>query len=162
MTHQPPYYPAPGQGQYPAPIAPPMSVPGYAYANLDTHRSLTKYLLLGLITFGIYTIWLTARAGDDLNAIASRRDNRRTMNFWLLALVVGPITFGFAYIFWWHNSCDRIGNELQRRGMTRTITAADYWLWGVLGAFIIVGPFIFMYKRLHAMNQLCADYNYRG
>lgn len=42
------------------------------------------------------------------------------------------------------------------------VTAATYWLWNVLGVLIIVGPFIYMYKLLHAMNDLCADYNQRG
>lgn len=34
--------------------------------------------------------------------------------------------------------------------------------WNILGSLIIVGPFIYTYKLLHAMNDLCADYNARG
>ena len=49
--------------------------------TLDTNRSLLKYILLGIITFGIYDVWVLARAGEDLNVIASRWDGRRTMNF---------------------------------------------------------------------------------
>lgn len=42
------------------------------------------------------------------------------------------------------------------------LSASDYWLWGILGSLIIVGPFIYMYKYLKAINTLCADYNHRG
>lgn len=41
-------------------------------------------------------------------------------------------------------------------------TAATFWLWDVLGIFIIVGPLVYFYKLLHAMNNLSADYNARG
>ena len=64
--------------------------------TFDTNRSLLKYILLGIITFGIYDVWVLARAGEDLNVIASRWDGRRTMNFWLVALVISPLTIGIA------------------------------------------------------------------
>lgn len=46
--------------------------------------------------------------------------------------------------------------------MKSGVTAGDFWLWAVLGGFIIVGPFTFMHKFLHAVNALAADYNVRG
>ncbi|MGC0272569.1 DUF4234 domain-containing protein [Pseudactinotalea sp. Z1739] len=110
----------------------------------------------------MYAIWVTARAGDDLNSIASRWDNKRSMNFWLLALLVGPITLGVGYLVWWHSTSNRIGNELQRRGLQRSVSASDFWLWSILGALIIVGPFIFIHKWLKGVNELCADFSARG
>ena len=130
---------------------------GYA-----TDRTLAKYILLGMITLGIYGLWLTARSGEDLNAIAGPADNKRTMNLWLLALIVGPVTLGIGYLVWFHKFADRIGAEQARRGLPRTIAAKDYWLWNVLGAAIVVGPVIFANKWLTAMNALAADANARG
>lgn len=63
-------------------------------ANFPTNRSLTKFILLGIITLGIYQIYVITRAGEDLNAIASRYDNKRTMNYWLVALLLGWLTLG--------------------------------------------------------------------
>ena len=128
-------------------------------ANLDTNRSLVKFILIGLITFNIYPIYLTARAGEDLNLIASRWDNKRTMNYWLIALLLGPITLGVMIFVWWHGFSNRIGDEQRRRGLPVTVTAKEFWLWNVLGILIIVGPFIFAHKWLTAMNELCASYN---
>ncbi len=136
--------------------------PAFQMGTLDTNRSLLKYILLGIITFGIYDTWVLARAGEDLNVIASRWDGRRAMNFWLVALVISPLTIGIAVYIWMHQVCGRIGREQNRRGMKSGVTAGDFWLWAVLGGFIIVGPFIFMHKFLHAVNALAADYNVRG
>ncbi|MPV49858.1 MULTISPECIES: DUF4234 domain-containing protein [unclassified Pseudactinotalea] len=141
--------------QYPAVVAPPRG-------NFDTNRSLVKFILLGLLTLGIYALWVTARAGEDLNSVAGRWDNKRSMNYWLLALLVGPITLGIAQMVWWHKTSGRIRNELRRRGLQPTVTPADFWLWGTLGILIVIGPYVFMHRWLKAMNQLCADYNFRG
>lgn len=142
------------QYQYPAQVQP--------HANLDTNRSLTKFILIGIVTLYIYQMFVLARLGEDLNMIASLYDNKRTMNYWLVALLVGPITLSIMDFVWFHSVSDRLGNEQARRGLPRTISATDFWLWGVLGSVIIVGPFIYMHKLLHSMNALAADYNMRG
>ena len=46
--------------------------------------------------------------------------------------------------------------------MKSGVTAGDFWLWAVLGGFIIVGPFMFMQMVLPAVNALAADYTLRG
>lgn len=38
----------------------------------------------------------------------------------------------------------------------------DFWLWNVLGALIIVGPFVYMHKLSTAMNKLAENYNVNG
>ena len=132
------------------------------HANLDTNRSLVKFILLGIITLGIYQIFITARAGEDLNMMASRWDGKRTMNYWLVFFLLGPITLQIMTLIWWNGFASRVGAEQQRRGLPQTVSAKDFWLWNVLGALIIVGPFIFAYKWLNAMNELCENYNVNG
>lgn len=107
-------------------------------------------------------LWLTARTGEDLNTVAGRYDGTRSMNYWLVTFLIGSITFGIAHFVWMHKTSARFGNELARRGHHPTVQAMDFWLWGVLGMLIIVGPFIFLHKWLQAANQVCADFNERG
>ena len=130
--------------------------------QLRTKRSLLKYILLGIITFGIYDIWQMSEVGETLNLIASRRDGKRTMHYCLMFFLIGGLTLGIGWLVWYHRLSARIGDEQQARGMTPTVTAATFWLWDVLGIFIIVGPLVYFYKLLHAMNDLSADYNARG
>lgn len=130
--------------------------------SLRTKRGLLKYLLLGLVTFGIYDIWQMSEVGTTLNLIATRRDGKRTMHYCLMFFLLGWLTLGIGWLVWYHKLTSRIGTEQAARGLPVTVTAATYWLWNILGSLIIVGPFIYTYKLLHAMNDLCADYNARG
>ena len=49
-----------------------------------------------------------------------------------------------------------------RRGIDYSFGASTFWLWGILGSIIVVGPFIYTYKLLKSMNLLAADYNAKG
>ena len=53
-------------------------------------------------------------------------------------------------------------SEMTRRGIPGNFGAKDFWLWGILGSLIIVGPFIYTHKLLSSMNKICADFNMRG
>lgn len=132
------------------------------YAQLKTDRSMIVTILLSIVTLGIYTLFFYNGIARDLNVIASRYDGRKTMNYWLLALIVAPITFGIGSIVWIHKMSNRVGFELRRRRLSNNFSAGTYWLWGVLGSLIIIGPFVYLHKLCEAMNVLVSDYNYHG
>ncbi len=130
--------------------------------QLKTNKSLLKYVLLSLITFGIYGIVVMSSVSNDINVVASRYDGKKTMHYCLLLFLVGPVTFGIAYFVWYHRISNRIGGELARRGLPYSFSASDYWLWNILGAFIVVGPFVYYYKMFKAVNMINANYNING
>lgn len=130
--------------------------------QLKTNRGLLKYILLSLVTFGIYPLVFMSGISNDINVIASRYDGKKTMHYCLLFFIVGPITCGIAYIVWAHKISARIGNELARRGIAYSFGAGTYWLWNVLGSLIGIGPFVYLHKLAKAMNQLAANYNLNG
>lgn len=130
--------------------------------QLKTDRGLLKLILLSLVTLGIYSLFFYANISNELNLLASRYDGKKTMSYWLLLFIIGPITLGIGYIVWMHKLCARMGDELRRRGIHYQFDAGTYWLWHVLGSLIIVGPFIFLHKLCTAANLLAADYNRRG
>lgn len=139
------------------------AVQGVAPAGkLKTNKGLLKYILLSLITFGIYSIVVMSSVSNDVNVVASRYDGKKTMHFCLLFFIVAPITLGIAAVVWIHRISNRIGNELKRRNVAYKFSAADFWLWGVLGSFIVVGPFVYYHKLFKATNLMCADYNVNG
>lgn len=131
--------------------------------QLKTNRGLLKFILLTLITFGIYALVFYSKVSTDINLIASRYDGKKTMHYCLLTFVVAPITFGIGGIVWCHRISERIGNELARRGIAYGFDASTFWLWNVLGAMLFgIGPFVYLYKLCKAMNLLSADYNTKG
>ena len=131
-------------------------------ANLPTDRSFIKIFLVGLITFGIYPLIAYNSITNDVNTICTRYDNKKSMNYVLLVLVITPLTLGIASLVWNHNIANRVGNELRRRGAQTDFGASTFWLWSILGMFIAVGPFIYMYKFVKATNELNSLYNESG
>ena len=158
----------PNVGGYQQPINVNINMPGGYQMNqrpaiqLPTNRSMWKIWLLSIVTFGIYGLVIMTKMVDNLNLIASRYDGKKTMHYCLLVFLIMPITFGIAGIVWYHKVSARMGNELVRRNQPYSFGASDFWLWGVLGSLIIVGPFIYLHKYCKTMNYLAADYNDRG
>lgn len=130
--------------------------------QLKTNRGLLKFILLSIITLGIYSIVAYSSVSNDINVIASRYDGRKTMHYCLLTFIVAPITLGIGVFVWFHKLSNRIGNELRRRGVAYDFGASTFWLWNILGLFIFVGPFIYTHKLLKAMNLLSENYNVNG
>lgn len=130
--------------------------------QLKTNRGLTKYILLGIITLGIYPIVVMSSISSEINIIAGRYDGKRTMHYCLLIFLVSWLTLGIGVLVWYHNLSSRIGNELRRRNISYQFGAGSYWGWSILGALIVVGPFIYIYKLLKAMNLLSSHYNVNG
>lgn len=130
--------------------------------QLNTHRSLIKYILLSIITLGIYSIVFFSGISSDINIIASRYDGKKTMHYCLLLFLIGPITFGIAYFVWFHKISGRIGNELRRRNIPYSFDSGDFWLWDLLGSLIVVGPFVYLHKLAKASNMIAEHYNING
>lgn len=130
--------------------------------QLKTNRGLLKFILLTIITFGIYAIVLLSGISSDINLIAAKYDGKKTMHYCLIFFIFSYLTFGIAPLVWYHRLSKRIGNELKRRGIGYSFGAGSYWGWCILGTFIGVGPLVYVHKLCKAMNLLCADYNERG
>jgi len=141
-------------------VAPPKNAP--QTVQLRTNRGLLKYILLSLITFGIYGLWMMSKVSTDINIIAQRYDGKKTMHYCLLVFIFSWLTLGIAPIVWSHKISARIGRELTRRAIGYSFGAGSFWGWMILGSLIVVGPFIYYHKLFKAMNLLSADFNAKG
>jgi len=131
--------------------------------QLKTDRSLGMFIVLTLVTFGIYSIVFHTKIGNDINTIASKHDGQKTMHFCLVFFLLAPITFYLALFFWFANVAGRVGAEQVRRGYPRTIGRETFWTWGLMGSLLFgIGPMVFIHKLSTAMNTLATDYNARG
>jgi len=130
---------------------------------LRTNRGLLKYLLLSLITFGIYGIVVMSHISSEINEIATRYDGKRTMHFCLIYFIFGWLTFGIATLVWYHRISGRIGAELARRNLPYSFSSGTWWGWGFFGVLLFgLGPWVYIHKLMKAMNFIAADYNVKG
>ena len=151
--------PAPKQAPKPAAVKPKLREVNKL--QLPTKRSLAKMIFLGILTLGVYPLVIWSRIVTELNIAASRHDGRRTMPYFAM-LTLTPFTLGILSLVWMHNFCCRIGDELNYRRINYTFGPRDFWLWGVLGSLIVVGPFIFTHKLMKSMNMINDDFNRAG
>lgn len=130
--------------------------------QLKTNRGLLKFILLSIITFGIYGIVVMSQIGEDINTIAGKYDGKKTMHYCLVFFLFSWLTLGIVPLVWIHKLSARIGNELNRRGIGNSFGAGTFWGWCILGSLIVIGPFVYYHKLFKSMNLLSADYNVRG
>lgn len=156
---------APAAPEAPKPAPKPAAVkPKLREVNklqLPTKRGLAKMIFLGIITLGIYPMVIWCRLVTELNIAASRHDGRRTMPYFAM-LMLTPLTLGILPLVWMHNLCCRIGDELSYRRINYSFGPKTFWLWGVLGSLILVGPFVFTHKLMKSMNKINDDFNRCG
>ena len=124
----------------------------------NTNRGLLKFLLLSLITFGIYGIVVMTHISMEIDTIASPRDHKNTMNYLLVCFFLGPITLGIYTLIWNHQLSNRIGDELKARNLDYEFDAGTFWGWGFFGSVILIGPFVFVHKLLKSMNLINESY----
>lgn len=131
--------------------------------QLKTDRSLLLYILLNMVTFGIYGIVLMSGVSTDINEIASRYDGKKTSHYCLMVFLLSWLTFGIYPLVWYHGLSERVGNELRRRGIIYDFGSGTYWGWGFFGALLFgIGPLVYTHKLFHAMNLLSGHYNVNG
>ena len=128
--------------EIPVPVAAPVFVPVVTTApayQLPTERGFWKMFFLGLLTAMLYPLAILSRISMEINIVASRYDGKRTIHFLWMPLLTA-ITLGIYPLVWFHNLCNRIGDELQRRHICYNFSADTFWgwnfLWCILGSLL--------------------------
>ncbi len=130
----------------------------YTPPKLKTNRSMWKFMLLSILTLGIYSIIFFIPFSYDLDKVDPRRNRAKTMNYFF-AYILSLFTFSIVLLIWHYQIADRINEALERRNIPYEFGTGTFWAWYFFGSFILIGPFVYMHKLCKAMNLLCAHYN---
>lgn len=129
--------------------------------KLKSDRSVVLFIVLSIVTCGIYYLVMMCIFSDEANKICTKSDGKKTM-LYILAVLLGCITMGIVPLVWYHRYYTRIGNEARKRGLPVNFGAFDFWIFQVLLGFTIIAPIYFFYKFIKTTNLLNASYNERG
>ena len=125
---------------------------------LPTDRNIVTYILLGLVTCGIYDLYVLHCMIKDVN-ITCAGDGKTTSGIFEY-IVFGILTCGIYDYYWLYTFANRIGDNAPRYGMNFQENGTTILLWWIFGAFLCgVGPFIAMYLLIKNTNALNAAYN---
>jgi len=127
---------------------------------MKTNRSLLTYILLSIVTCGIYELYFLWKMIQDTNEIC-REDGQNTTGL-LLFIVFSLLTCGIYSIIWWYKLAERLHNTGIRNNVETGVSGSTFLLWYIIGMAICgIASFYALYLVINALNLLSADYNAR-
>lgn len=133
--------------------------PGYGPFHLKTDRSLPVYILLTLVTCGIYGYYTIYTLARDVNAACSG-DGQHTPGL-LQFILLNLVTCGLYTFYWNYSLGNRLFNNGPRYGLNIQETGATILLWMLVGMlFCGIGSLVALFFIFRNANAICAAYNY--
>ena len=120
-------------------------------------RGLASFILLSMITGGIYGWWRIHILAKDMNLMCDG-DGKITRGF-LAYFFFGLLTFGIYCLVWLYMVGDRLHDNANRYNLSFKESGGTVLLWFLLGSLIIVGPFIALHIIFKNTNALADEYN---
>ena len=128
------------------------------YGALKTDRSIWAYIFLGLITCGIYQLYILHTLSRDIN-IACDGDGEHTTTFWAF-LGLSIITCGIYEFYWLYKLGNRLQRNAPRYGLSFQENGTSVLMWCLFGMFLCgVGTFVGINILLNNTNAICREYN---
>ena len=125
---------------------------------LKTDRSLASYILLSLITCGIYSYYFIYAVARDIN-IACEDDDEETAGLGMFILL-SIVTCGFYGLYWEYKLGNRLAKNGPAYGLNIMENGTTIIMWRILGSLIcFVGTFIGSNILIKNVNAVCAAYN---
>ena len=138
--------------------------PGVTYAPTSFHkpvqtdRSLFMYIILTLVTCGIYGIYFIYKLAEDANEMCFE-DGEKTPGlgmYFLLSLV----TCGFYSYYWLYKIQNRFQAAGPRFGIPVTESGTTVLVWYIFGSLLCgIGSFIGMNIIITTANKIGTAYN---
>lgn len=133
---------------------------GYAPFRLKADRSLIAFILLSIITCGIYELYFIYALARDVNA-ACAGDGRSTAGLVKLILL-GLVTCGIYTWYWYYALGNRLAANAPRYGLNFQENGTTVLLWMLLGSLLCgLGVFVGWHILIKNANSICGAYNYQ-
>lgn len=125
---------------------------------LETNRSLLTYILLNLVTCGIYSFFFIYSLARDVN-VACEGDGQQTGGL-LQYILLSFVTCGIYPLIWEYSIANRLAENSRKYGMNFQENGTTILMWHLFGAVLCgIGPFIAMNIMIKNTNRICDAYN---
>lgn len=125
---------------------------------LNSNRGLISYILLSLITCGIYGFFFIYGLAKDIN-VACSEDGDRTPGL-ATYIILSLITCGIYSLYWEYKLGNRIANNAPRYGIQMSENGTSILLWRVFGILLcFLGTYVGLNILIKNANTICAAYN---
>lgn len=126
--------------------------------RLTDDRGLLAYILLSIITCGIYSYYFLYKMAHDVN-IACEGDGEETAGL-VAFILLSFVTCGIYAWIWYYKLGNRLAANASRYGMTFQENGTTVLMWLLFGSLLCgIGPFIAMNILIKNSNRICNAYN---
>lgn len=126
--------------------------------RVEENRSLVTYILLTIVTCGIYSYYFLYSIARDMNVVCAG-DGKETGGL-VKFILLSTVTCGIYAWIWYYNIGNRMAENAPRYGLTFAENGTTILLWFVLGSAVCgIGPFVAMHIMIKNMNALAHAYN---
>ena len=128
---------------------------------VDSNRSLAKYILLSIVTLGIYSLYFIYKLSNDMNLICAG-DGKNTAGL-LKIILLNIITCGIYSWIWYYGLGNRLAENAPRYGLKFIENGTTILMWMLFGAVLCgIGPFVALHIIIKNTNALANEYNARN
>lgn len=130
------------------------------YAPIKTDRGVIGWLLLSIVTCGIYSYYFLHCLARDINVMC--QDDGDSTPGIAAFILLSFVTCGFYALYWYY----KIGNRLQanapRYGLVFQENGTTILMWQIVGALLCgLGPIFAMNIIIKNTNAMATVYNTR-
>ncbi len=126
--------------------------------RLKDDRGIVSYVLLDIITCGIYGFYFIHKMAQEIN-IACDGDGTETPGL-MIFILLSIVTCGFYAYYWYYKLGNRLASNASRYNLSFEENGTTVLLWCVVGMVICgIGPLIGMYILIKNSNAICGAYN---
>ena len=120
-------------------------------------RDFITYLLLSLVTCGIYSLYFLYTVTMDMNTMSGDDGNYVDPAIVVLLTVV---TCGFYSFYWYYAQGNRLKALADSNNIPCNETGTSYLVWDIVGyLFCVVGSYITAYLFINNFNKVADRYN---
>ncbi len=128
---------------------------------INENRSLLTYILLTIVTCGIYGFIFIYTMAQDVNQMCDG-DGESTSGL-LVFILLSYVTCGFYAFYWYYKLGNRLEANAGRYGLHFDENGTTILLWCVVGMIACgLGQFFAMYLLIKNTNALAHAYNQGG
>ena len=126
--------------------------------RLQDDRSLAIYILLSIVTCGIYSYYFIYKMAHDVNS-ACEGDGEMTSGL-AAFIILSFLTCGIYSFYWSYKIGNRLCTNAPRYGMTFPENGTTVLVWDLIGILLCgLGPFVAMHILIKNSNRICNAYN---
>ena len=126
--------------------------------RIQTDRNIIVYILLTIVTCGIYSYYFVYKLAQDVNEMC-KEDGQKTGGL-LAFILLSYITCGLYALYWYYQIANRLQNNANKYGIIVAESGTTILLWYLIGLLICgLGPFVAMHLIMKNTNAMAVAYN---